>query len=392
MISTEQALEAIFALISPLSVERVPLRAAVGRVLAGPVAATRNQPPFAASSMDGYAVVSASPGDVFEVVGEAQAGARFTGAVQAGEAVRIFTGAPVPKGATRIVIQEDVTRVVDQITLGPKLDRSTYIRPVAGDFAVGTTLGSPCRLAPAHVALLASMNVPQVVVFRRTKVALISTGDELVMPGETPEEDQIIASNALGLEAMMTLAGADVRLLPIARDTEDSLRTVLALAEDADLIVTIGGASVGDHDLVGKVAIAEGLDRAFYKVAMRPGKPLMGGRLGDAVLIGLPGNPVSSMVCGRVFLCPALDAFHGLPAQAALRQTLPLAHALPANGPREHYMRAKIITVGGTRALAPFDRQDSALQTVLAQSDALAIRPPNDPARLAGDTLEWIDI
>ncbi|MFT7510689.1 MAG: molybdopterin molybdotransferase, partial [Sulfitobacter sp.] len=153
MISTEQALEAIFALISPLSVERVPLRAAVGRVLAGPVAATRNQPPFAASSMDGYAVVSASPGDVFEVVGEAQAGARFTGAVQAGEAVRIFTGAPVPKGATRIVIQEDVTRVVDQITLGPKLDRSTYIRPVAGDFAVGTTLGSPCRLAPAHVAL-----------------------------------------------------------------------------------------------------------------------------------------------------------------------------------------------------------------------------------------------
>lgn len=392
MISTGQALEAIFALISPLPVETVSLRAAVSRVLAKPVAATRDQPPFAASAMDGYAVASASPGDVLRVIGAAQAGARFVGTVKAGEAVRIFTGAPVPEGASRIVIQEDVARADDQITLGRKLDSSTYIRPAAGDFAVGTTLESPCRLTPAHVVLLASMNVPDVVVYRRAKVALISTGDELVMPGETPGEDQIIASNALGLEAMLTLAGADVRLLPIARDTEASLRTVLALAEDADLIVTIGGASVGDHDLVGKVALADELDRAFYKVAMRPGKPLMAGRLGDAVLIGLPGNPVSSMVCGRVFLRPALDAFHGLAAQPAIRQTLPLAHALLANGPREHYMRARIVSSDGTRALAPFDRQDSALQTVLAQADALAIRPPNDPARAVGETLEWIDI
>ncbi len=164
------------------------------------------------------------------------------------------------------------------------------------------------------------------------------------------------------------------------------------MAADADLIVTIGGASVGDHDLVGKVTAAEGLDRAFYKVAMRPGKPLMAGRLGDAVLIGLPGNPVSSMVCGRVFLRPALDAFHGLPAQPARRQSLPLAHALAANGPREHYMRAKIVTQAGLPHLAPFERQDSALQTVLAEADALAIRPPHDPARAAGEMLDWIDI
>lgn len=392
MISTNAALAAIFALIRPLPAETVPLRKAAGRVLAAPVSATRDQPPFSASAMDGYAVVEAAPGAVLRVIGEAQAGARFEGAVKAGEAVRIFTGAPVPNGATRIVIQEDVTRDGDQITLGPKLDSASYIRPAAGDFAVGTTLESPCRLTPAHVALLASMNVPEVLVHQRAKVALISTGDELVMPGETPGPDQILASNALGLEAMLTMAGAEVRLLPIARDTEDSLRTVLALAADADLVVTIGGASVGDHDLVGKVTAAEGLDRAFYKVAMRPGKPLMAGMLGGAVVIGLPGNPVSSMVCGCVFLRPALDAFHGLLAQAAPRQHLPLAHDLPANGPREHYMRAQIVNLNGNPHLAPFDRQDSALQTVLAAADVLAIRPPNDPARAAGETLEWIDI
>ncbi len=218
MISTTEALAAIFALIRPLPAETVPLRAAVGRVLAAPVIASRDQPPFAASAMDGYAVADAAHGDVLQVIGAAQAGARFRAPVGAGQAVRIFTGAPLPEGAHKVVIQEDVTRSGDTITLGRKLDTSTYIRPAAGDFAVGTTLESPCLLTPAHVALLASMNVPTLSVHRRARVALISTGDELVMPGEVPGPDQIIASNAIGLEAMLTLAGADVRLLPIARD------------------------------------------------------------------------------------------------------------------------------------------------------------------------------
>ncbi len=394
MISTAQALDAIFALLSPLPVERVPLRQAVGRVLAEPAIANRDQPPFAGSAMDGYAVAEATPGAVLHVIGTSQAGARFQGRVGPGQAVRIFTGAPVPDGTTRVVLQEDVARDGDQITLGPKLDASTHIRPAGGDFQTGSVLPAATRLTPRHIALLASMNLPVVAVHRRARVALISTGDELVMPGDHPGPDQIIASNALGLEAMLGPlgAGAEVQLLPIARDTPDSLRTVLRLAEGADLIVTIGGASVGDHDLVAKVTRDEGLERAFYKVAMRPGKPLMAGRLRDAALIGLPGNPVSAMVCARIFLRPALDVLHGLPAQAPRRRTLPLTQALPANGPREHYMRARIVDIDGVPHLAPFDRQDSSLQSVLAEADALAIRPPNDPARAAGDLLAYIDI
>ncbi len=391
MISTQEALNAIFARLKALPVETVSLRNAVGRVLAESVTALRDQPPFASSAMDGYAVAAAAPGASFTVIGEAQAGARFDGPVGPGEAVRIFTGAPVPEGATRIVIQEDVTRDGDTIILHENLDAGPYVRPAGGDFRVGTTLDAPTKLTPAHIALLASMNVPQISVHRRAKVALISTGDELVMPGETPSKDQILSSNAHGLEAMLG-GQADVRLLPIARDTLESLHAVLDLIEDTDLVVTIGGASVGDHDLVAKVAQDAGLDRAFYKVAMRPGKPLMAGTLGKAVLVGLPGNPVSSMVCGRVFLRPALDVLHGLPARAARRRILPLAHDLAANGPREHYMRAKIIEIDGKDHISPFDRQDSSLQTVLASADALAIRPPRDPMRVQGEMIEWIDI
>jgi molybdopterin molybdotransferase len=284
-----------------------------------------------------------------------------------------------------VVIQEDVTRDGDRITLKDRLDTETYIRAPGADFRKGQIV-SPRRLTPADVALLAAMNHAVVPVTRRPVVALIATGDELVQPGETPGPGQIIASNAIGLAAMFRAAGAEARLLPIARDTETSLTTAFRLAAGADLIVTIGGASVGDHDLVAPVAEALGMKRAFYKVAMRPGKPLMAGRLGASAMVGLPGNPVSAMVCGAIFILPMLDAMQGLPPGPRPRQEARLAAPLAPNGPREHYMRARL----DRGRIAAAERQDSALLSVLADANALLVRPPNDPARAVGDTVDAI--
>ena len=249
-------------------------------------------------------------------------------------------------------------------------------------------MDAPRRLRPAEIALLAAMNMGEVPVRRRPEVALVATGDELVMPGEAPGPDQIVASNAFGLKAMLEAAGAKARMLPIARDTRASLETALGLAEGCDLIVTIGGASVGDHDIIARLGPELGLERAFYKVAMRPGKPLMAGRMGTAALVGLPGNPVSAMVCGQVFVVPMIDAMLGLGARPAPRRAAPLAAPLPENGPREHYMRARL-TDGGIRAE---DRQDSSLLSILSHADALLVRPPRDPARETGETVAYLPL
>ncbi len=389
MISVDEALEKVLALLAPLDAETVPLARAAGRVLAGDIVATRAQPPFDASVMDGYAVRDAdvAPGATLTVIGEAAAGHRFHGVLSPGEAVRIFTGAPMPEGADRVVIQEDVERAGDRVLLKANIDSSRYIRPLGTDFNVGDRITAGRRLTPADVALAASMNVPVVRVTRKPAVALIATGDELVMPGETPGPDQIIASNAFGLAALLEDEGAEVRRLPIARENRASLEACLALARGADLVVTIGGASVGDHDLVGEVAAGLGLDRSFYKVAMRPGKPLMAGRLMDMPIIGLPGNPVSSMVCGHIFLRPAIRALLGLAAGALPRERAALAGDVGPNGPREHYMRARATPDGGVRVL---ERQDSSLLSVLSAADTLVVRPPHDPARKAGESVELL--
>ncbi|MEM9639283.1 MAG: molybdopterin molybdotransferase MoeA, partial [Pseudomonadota bacterium] len=273
MISVAEALTHLFDLVEPLSEETVPLRQAAGRVLAREVTASRTQPPFDASSMDGYALrrTEVEPDAMFKVVGEAAAGHAFKGHVGPGQAVRIFTGAPVPDGVDFIAIQEDVTRRGDLITLNRDIGRKDNIRPAGGDFAAGDRVTAPRRLGPSDLALLAAMNIAQVPVIRRPAVALMATGDELVMPGETPGPDQIIASNIFGLAAQLEAEGAEARLLPIARDNAASLKTAFRLAASADLIVTIGGASVGDHDLVAPVAEELGMQQSFYKVAMRPG-------------------------------------------------------------------------------------------------------------------------
>jgi molybdopterin molybdotransferase len=390
MITVDQALAHLFAQVSPMPVEHIPLRAAAGRVLATDVVAQRTQPPFAASSMDGYALRRAEvePDAMFKVVGEAAAGHRFDGTLKAGQAVRIFTGAPVPLGADFVVIQEDVTRRGDLITLGHSIDAKDNIRPAGGDFLEGQPLSAPRLLHPADIALLAAMNIAAVPVFRKPVVAIMATGDELVQPGESPGPDQIIASNTYGLAAQLDAIGAQTRLMPIAADTEAALKRSFALAQGADLIITIGGASVGDHDLVAPVAAELGMEQAFYKVAMRPGKPLMAGRLGDAAMIGLPGNPVSAMVCGTVFVVPVVRAMLGLGTHPAPRRQLPLAVDIPANGPREHYMRA-VIADG---AVTPEARQDSSLLSVLAGADALLARAPDDPPQKAGTLMDVIDL
>lgn len=391
MITVEEALARCLALATPLGTETIALRHANGRVMATAATAQLTQPPFPASAMDGYALGRAGAvGDRFTVIGEAGAGHGFTGTLQPHQATRIFTGAPVPAGGVTVAIQEDISVRGDQITLTAAALADANIRPMGQDFAKGQPL-APRLLRPNDLALLAAMNVPQVTVRRRPVVALIATGDELVMPGEVPGPDQIIASNAFALAAMIESVGGEARMLPIARDNEASLRTVFGLTEGADLIVTIGGASVGDHDLVGKVATDLGLERAFWKIAMRPGKPLMAGKVLGIPMLGLPGNPVSAIVCGHLFLVPMLKAMLGLPSLPQIL-TARLGSDQPANGPRSHYMRARLSVVDGAQTITPFERQDSALLSILTEAEALLIRPMNDPARRTGEMLNYISI
>ena len=386
LIPVEEALERLIALVAPLPYEDVPLRRAGGRVLARPVVARNAQPPFAASIMDGYAVRAedARPGATFRVIGEAAAGGAPGPAVGPGEAVRIFTGAPIPQGATRVVIQEDVTCEGDRIALGERLDESRHIRPAGADFGPGAELPAGL-LTPGRIALAAAMGHGALPCMRRPTVAIVPTGDELRQPGETLGPGQIHASNGYGLAAMVEAAGGEARLLPVARDGEASIRAAIGLAEGADLIVTMGGASVGDHDLIGPVLGAMGMERSFWKVAMRPGKPLMAGRLNGTAVVGLPGNPVSSLVCGRVFLVPMLRRMLGMAWEEPWRDA-PLTEAIAANGPRQHYMRASL-TREGVRVA---ERQDSSLLSVFAGADHLLVRPPNDPARAVGERLRIV--
>lgn len=388
MISVDEAHAALAKLVQPLPAEHIALRQSAGRVLIEDVTTTRLQPPFDASAMDGYALKRAEvePDALFKVVGESAAGRGFDGTVGPGQTVRIFTGAPVPKGADTVVIQEDVTRRDDLITLGHAIDGKDNIRPAGGDFKPGQGLGAPRRLRPADVALLAAMNISTVPVARKPVVAILSTGDELVEPGETPGPDQIIASNSYGLAAQIEALGAEVRVLPIARDSEASLRLCFGLAQGADLLVTIGGASVGDHDLVGPVAASLGMEQSFYKVAMRPGKPLLAGRLGDMAMVGLPGNPVSALVCGTVFVAPMIRRMLGLTVQTEGLLTARLGVDLAANGTRAHYMRAQV----AADMITPASSQDSSLLRVLADANALLVRPVADGPKAKGDLVHYL--
>lgn len=391
LLSVEEALDMVLALARPPCPEDVDIQDALDRVLMLDAVSAITQPPFDAAAMDGYALRDADLPGPLRVVGEAAAGRPWTGTLGAGEALRIFTGAPVPQGADRVVMQEDTARDGDRVTVTGKPGR-THIRPRGNDFARGETLPAGRRLSATDLALLAAMNVPRVTVARQPRVAVLAGGDELVRPGEIPGPGQIISSNDIAVAALARAAGAEAQILPLARDTEESLRAAFEDARGADLIVTIGGASVGDHDLIGRVAEGMGMQRAFHRIAMRPGKPLMAGRLDGATLLGLPGNPVSTIVTAVLFMQPLIRRMQGQPDAAAALRTGRLGRPLPPEGDRQHYLRARLDEDGDGTVVQPFEDQDSARLKLMAEADALLVRPPGDPAREIGARLCYIPL
>lgn len=393
LLPADVALARILDVIPSPDEERVPITEAAGRVLARDLAAKLTQPPFDASAMDGYAIhgtAGVSPGDCWTVIGEAAAGSGFVGAVAAGQAVRIFTGAPVPRACGTVVIQENVTRTGDVIEATEPAPAGANIRRAGNDFAEDDVLLRRGRRLDAHAATLAAaMGHGEAPVARRPVVALIATGDELVPPGTMPGPDQIVSSNPVGLAALIAQAGGIPHHLGIAPDDRNALSQRIADGRDADILVTIGGASVGDRDLVGPVLKEQGLDLDFWKVAIRPGKPLMFGRFGKRRVLGLPGNPVSALITARVFLVPLIRALQGEESEARVPETAILSAPLEANGPRLHLMRGKLgRATDGALTVAPMPSQDSAMLSALAASDCLIRRQPDAPALPPGEPVE----
>jgi molybdopterin molybdotransferase len=389
LLSVEEALARILTDAASLEAETVAIASARGRLLAATLTAQLTQPPFDASAMDGYAVRAADVARApvsLDVIGEAAAGHPFAGRLDAGQAVRIFTGAPIPAGADAVVIQENTERAGVRVLVREANIDAGHIRPRGFDFRAGDALlQAGRRLGPRELALAAAMGHATVAVHRRPRVAILATGDELVAPGEMPGTGQIVSSNSLGVAALAELAGAETTDLGIARDTRESLAEHFDRAADADILVTIGGASVGDHDLVGPVLEARGMSLAFWKIAMRPGKPLMFGRLGGLRVLGLPGNPVSALVCTRVFLVPLIRVLAGEPRARTETATARVRVPLAANGPRQHYMRAMLEPgTDGVPEAVPARSQDSSLLSPLADAGCLIIRPPHAPAVPAG--------
>lgn len=385
------ALSAILAGAEPLPEQTVALDEAYHRVLARDLAALRTQPPQAMSAMDGYAVRSADAAEAgahFNVIGEVAAGRPFDRAVRAGEAVRIFTGGVIPDGADAIVIQEDTTVTGSRITITEATAPGRHIRPAGVDFNKGDLLlrgGS--RLTDRELSLAASMNYPELAVRRRPKVAVLATGDELVMPGSQPGPGQIVYSNGYALRALARAEGAETIDLGIAADTVEATTNGIRRARDsgADILITTGGASVGDHDLVKQSLEAEGVKMAFWRIAMRPGKPMMHGRLGAMRVIGLPGNPVSSYVCAFLFLVPLIRSLLGRSTIHHSIETALLGRNVVANDQREDYLRARLEkSADGALVATPVNHQDSSLLGNLAAARALVIRPPFAPAASAG--------
>ena len=393
LLSVEDATAQLLDGITAVAGESVGLDDALGRVLAADLAATRTQPPFAASAMDGYAVRTGDAGregaDLM-VIGTSRAGERFDGSLGAGQAVRIFTGAPVPDGADAILIQENATRGGDIVTVTAPVSQGLHVRPAGLDFKKGEVLLEAGLLLGARaIALAASMNYAQVPVRRRPRVAILATGDELVPPGGAPGPDQIIASNSAGIAALVRQAGGQPVDLGIAPDDVTAIGDAVARAGDADILTLIGGASVGDHDLVQEALVARGMTLDFWRIAMRPGKPLMVGHLQAMRVLGLPGNPVSAMVCGHIFLKPLIRAMLGL-EPGPFPQTALLGAGMAANDRRQDYVRARLTSEDGRLVTTPFDRQDSAMMATLARADALIIRPPYAEAAKAGTVVELI--
>jgi molybdopterin molybdotransferase len=391
LLAVDEARTRMLARIQALPAETVPLAEAIGRVLAENVAAVRDQPPFRASAMDGWALRSADAPGSLKIVGESAAGHGYAAPLGAGEAVRIFTGAAVPEGADTVVIQEDATREGDLVAV-PASREGANIRAAAGDFPAGQALLSRGqRIDPWRLSLAASAGRAEVSVHARPRVVFMGTGEEIVVAPAVPGPWQIYDSGSPALRAMAQAWGASAERKRPVRDDLDA--TIAALREaEADLIVTVGGASVGDHDLVRAAGGALGLKLDVASVAVRPGKPTFFGVLADGRrLLGLPGNPASAFVCAELFLKPIIAAYTGGWIELPLVQAR-AAQGLPANGPREHWMRAQLEVRDGVLSVTPYKDQDSSLVTVFAAANALLRRPVGAPAAEAGELVDVLPL
>jgi molybdopterin molybdotransferase len=401
MLSVAEALARITAAFAPLPAETVGLAEALGRVLAEDVAARVTQPPTDVSAMDGYAVRAADVARVsegvparLEVVGRAPAGGAYAGVLGPGQAVRIFTGAPLPEGADAIVIQEDTETEGDTVIVKEGAPEGHYVRPAGLDFRAGEVGLAAGRLLSARdVGLAAAMDRPWLRVHRRPRVALLATGDEVVLPGDPRGPYQIVSSNGFSLAAFVQACGGQAIHLGIAPDDVAALEALVEGARGADLLVTTGGVSVGEHDLIRDALDQKGLDLDFWRIAMRPGKPLLFGRIGPTPILGLPGNPVSSLVCATLFLRPAIEVMLGRKGGDQAPETAILGADLDANDRRQDYLRARIeVDSAGRRRAVPFARQDSAMLATLAQADCLIVRGPLAAPAKAGEVVEIVPL
>jgi len=394
MILVEQAQELIREAISPVATETIALSEALGRVLATTTLARISHPPEDVSAMDGYAVrisdITSTPIQL-EVVGESAAGHPYHRALESGHAVRIFTGATVPSGADTVVIQEDTESNGKSVKVN-RIEPHRHIRPKGQDFLQGNSvLEAPARLEARHIGLLAAADLPWIQVYQQPRIGVLSTGDEIVLPGEPRTAAQIVSANGPGLCAFICNHGGIPVNLGVVGDNIETLQDAAAAASRCDLLVTSGGVSVGDHDLVLKALSELGLTVAFHGISMRPGKPLMFGHLHNTALLGLPGNPVSAMVCALLFLLPALDRLQGLPGHPPETSLATLSVDLPENGGRQDYQRAFTkLDDRGRLTVRPFDKQDSSMIGALAQSNALIVRSPRASAAIQGDTVQVI--
>ncbi|SEQ46645.1 molybdopterin molybdochelatase [Devosia sp. YR412] len=395
LLPVDDAIAAILKRVPAPMSETVTLSDAAGRVLLKLVIATHDQPPFNASAMDGYAMRASDvvDGQRLKLVGMSQAGAGFSGTLGSGEAVRIFTGAPVPSGADTVIMQEEAIADGDFVSFTTPARLGHSIRPLGNDFARGQSLIEPgVRLAPMQLAVAAAANAATLEVARRPRVSLLATGDELVLPGSSLGADQIVASNSFGLRPMLIPYAESVVDHGIARDTREDLRAKLdeVFASAPDIVITTGGASVGDHDIVQDILLDLGVTLDFWKINMRPGKPLMFGTRGRTLVFGLPGNPVSAMVTAMVFIRPALRKWLGYPEPALWR--LPLAAPTPPNTARRHFMRAQLLHTPTGPQLLAISQTDSGHTSSLAQADMLIVQPEHDPGQAMGSIVEAIPL
>lgn len=397
MLAVDEARNRILAAFSPLQAEQVSLTESLGRVLAADVKSRRTQPPTAVSAMDGYAVRAAdvaNPPVALDIVGHAPAGGAHDGAVGPGQCVRIFTGGPVPVGADAIVIQEDTDANGDKVTVKVSVPEGHYIRPAGLDFSEGEVGLEAGRVMTARdIGFAAAMNVPWLMVHRKPRVAILATGDEIVMPGDPLGPNQIVSSNSLTLASTVAACGGDPILLGIAPDDRDALAAMAEGARGADMLITTGGASVGDHDLVQSVLGDIGMELDFWRIAMRPGKPLIFGTIGDTPVLGLPGNPVSTVVCSLIFMLPALEKMLGVASENRPRLTAKLKTPLGKNDQREDYLRARLEhDDSGSLLTVPFGKQDSSMLSRMARADCLIMRAPFAAAAAPGDIVEYLPI